>query len=199
MSNITKEFEARVMIDENQYQEIINYYLKNNPHSSFIQNTNYYFDNEKYYLTSHHVTLRLRMIDEKEYELTCKIKGKNGDQEINDSLNENEKQFLLSRNIFPQGQVKNYLFKLDENINSYRLLTSLTTKRLEVKEKDHLFVIDMNNYGGNTDYNLEVESFNLKNAKKYLEKYCAFFNVKLSKEKYIGKAHRALQASAKQS
>ncbi|HHT66979.1 MAG TPA: CYTH domain-containing protein [Erysipelotrichaceae bacterium] len=195
MSNTTTEFEERIMIDENQYREIVNFYSEKNPHLNFIKNQNFYFDNEKCYLTNHHITLRARIVDEIECEFTCKIKEEKGDREISDTLNAEKKQLLPDKNILPDGHVKNFLDTLDQDITGYKKIASLTTIRLEINENDHLFVVDKNSYGQSIDYNIEVESSSVFKAQKYLKKYCKQFKIEINKNQYIGKARRAIKAS----
>ena len=100
-----KEFEARLLISEEQYFFIVTYYMNLFPNQKFLQNTNVYYDTDDLYLRSQHITLRLRTINDVKSELTMKIKGEQGDEEINDGLSPKEAELLSSHGVFPYGQV----------------------------------------------------------------------------------------------
>ena len=198
MSNIVKEFESRIMLTETEYLNIVSCYLKMFPNASFLQNTNIYFDSDNLFLRSNHITLRARIINGASSELTLKIKGQNGDDEINDLLTKKELDNLIRYNAFPEGSVKQYLLSLSYPLSSYHSITTLNNRRLEIKQDNHLLVIDKNSYSDIIDYNLEIEvNDNIKTAYKLLEMYIDKFNLSLSKEKYQGKATRAFKAALK--
>ena len=73
--NINMEYEARVMINEEQYINIRKHYLNSKYPKEVIINENFYFDTEDLKLTSSHKVLRMRKINNSKYELTLKIKG----------------------------------------------------------------------------------------------------------------------------
>ena len=198
MSNVITEFETRVMLTENEYFDIVSYFLKQYPNKQFLQNTNIYLDSDDLFLRKKHITLRIRTINDINCELTLKIKGSNGDQEINDNVFIKEINLLINQNIFPEGNVKNYLLSLAYPLSEYHPITTLYNRRLEIAFPDHLLVIDKNTYSNIVDYNLEIESEkDIKTAKKYLEYYINKFNLSLKDEPYIGKAHRAIMAVKK--
>lgn len=197
MSNIVKEFESRIMLTNDEYINIVSFYMKLHPNKHFLQNVNYYFDSEDLFLKKNHMTLRVRVINDLKSELTLKIKGHNGDQEINDDLLPKDMDALLKSNIFPNGNVKNYLLTLPKSLDSYKNIVSLYNRRLEIEEEDHLLVIDKNNYSDITDYNLEIEAKSIEHAKVLLKEYIAKFNLSLNNEKYFGKAHRAIDSISK--
>lgn len=198
MSNIGKEFESRVMLTEEEYFNIVSYFIKLNPNKQFLQIINIYFDTPNLFLRNQHMTLRARATNDSHYELTLKIKGNNGDDEINDTLTKNEFDLFVNRHIFPNGHVKNYLLSLPYSLDSYRQLTSLHNRRLEIEENHHLIVVDKNTYGDITDYNLEVESKDsVHSATRVLNQYIKMFNLSLVEQKYSGKAHRAIDAAVK--
>ncbi len=198
MSNIITEYETRIMLTENEYFEIVSYYLKQYPNKQFLRNTNIYLDKKDLFLRHKHITLRVRTINDVNCELTLKIKGLNGDQEINDSLSSKEANLLINHGVFPKGNVKNYLLTLACPLSEYQAITTLYNRRLEIEFDDHLLVIDKNTYGDITDYNLEIESENDINvAKKYLKLYIDKFNLSLKEQPYVGKASRAIMAAMK--
>ena len=198
MSNIQKEFESRIMLTEREYLEVVSHFLKLYPNHHFLQNNNYYFDTKDLYLREKHITLRIRTINDVRSELTLKIKGENGDEEINDDISFKEKEILLNEKVFPEGNVKRYLLSLPIPLSNYENIVSLYNRRLEIKYDNHLLVIDKNEYVGIVDYNLEIETENdIKLARALLNEYIKKFNLSLGNQKYMGKAHRAINAAIK--
>ena len=198
MSNIVKEYETRIMLTESEYFEIVSHFMRLHPNKHFLKNTNTYFDTEDLYLRKNHITFRLRTINDIKSELTIKIKGKNGDDEINDSLNSQEAQLVLKSRVFPDGDVKNFLLTLPYTFDAYKEITTLYNVRLEIEEKDHLLVIDKNTYNDIIDYNLEIETKDgIESARRILNYYIEQFSLVNRGQKYVGKAHRAIMSAIK--
>ena len=193
-----KEYETRLMLTEEQYFFIVTYYMNIEPNKHFLQNANHYYDTDDLFLRGQHMTLRVRIINDVKSELTLKIKGENGDEEITDGLAPKEQELLLEQNIFPYGQVRNRLMLLPYSLDKYHRIASLYNRRLEIEYEEHTLVIDKNTYGDIVDYNLEVESkIGIKHAKDTLKEYIDKFNLTVSKEKYVGKARRAIDEALK--
>ena len=195
MSNIAKEFESRVMLTEKEYLDIVSYYMKLYPDHSFLQNNNYYFDTKDFYLRKKHITFRIRTINDVRCELTLKIKGEHGDEEINDDITFKEMDTIMKEKFFPNGNVKKFLLSLPYPLSSYDNIVTLYNRRLEIAQDHHLLVIDKNEYNGITDYNLEVETKDDINlARKFLYDYIRKFSLSLANQKYAGKFHRAIDS-----
>ena len=199
MIKTQKEYEARLMLTEEQYFFIVTYFMNIQPNKHFLQITNHYYDTDDLALTKdQRMTLRVRIINDVKSELTLKIKGQNGDDEITDGLNPKEQELLLEQNIFPYGQVRNRLMLLPYTLDKYHRITSLYNRRLEIEFDDYTLVVDKNTYEDEVDYNLEIESkIGIEEAKALLKEYASKFNLTLSKEKYVGKARRAITAALK--
>ncbi len=198
MSNVGKEFESRVMLTEHEYLDVVSHFMKIYPNNHFLQNNNNYFDTNDFFLKNRHITLRVRTINDVRSELTLKIKGENGDIEINDDISFKEMEAVMKNKIFPDGNVKNYLLSLPIPLSDYENIVSLYNRRLEIQFDNHLLVIDKNEYNGIVDYNLEIETKDDINlANKLLSEYIQKFNLSLAKQKYQGKAHRALDSARK--
>ena len=158
------ENESRTMISEIEYSLLIAYYKYHKNIKTMI-NTNYYFDTEDLILTNNHMMLRIRKIDNSDYELTFKNKGENGDLEINQNINENDANLLLNSNIFPKG---------------------------EIYEENYVICIDDNRYTNGHDYNIEIESnISVEHAHKTLHKLCDKFTIDIS-HNYLVKSARAI-------
>ena len=198
MSNVAKEFESRVMLTNEEYLNIVSHYMKLYPNHHFLQNINDYFDTSDLFLKNKHITLRVRTINDVRSELTLKIKGENGDVEINDDISFKDKETLLKERVFPDGNVKRYLLSLPNPLSDYENIVSLYNRRLEIQLDNHELVIDKNEYNGITDYNLEIEvKDDINLAKKLLSEYIKKFNLSLANQKYLGKAHRAIDSVTK--
>ena len=198
MSNVGKEFESRVMLTEQEYLDVVSHFMKMYPNNHFLQNNNIYFDTGDLFLKNNHITLRIRTINDVRSELTLKIKGQNGDEEINDDITLKEKEAIIKEKIFPNGNVKNYLLSLPIPLSNYDNIVSLYNRRLEIQFDNHLLVIDKNEYNSIIDYNLEIETKeDINLANKLLGEYIKKFNLSLSKQKYHGKAHRAIDSATK--
>ena len=196
MSNVSKEFESRIMLTEEEYFNVVSYFMKLQPNKQFLQIVNTYYDTDNLFLRKQHITLRTRVTNDSKYELTLKVQDSNGDDEINDGLTKNEFDLLLNRGVFPQGNVKNYLLSLTYSLDNYKQLTSLYNRRLEIEENHHLIVIDKNTYSGIIDYNLEIESKDsIQSAVRVLNQYIKLFNLSQVNQKYAGKASRAIKAA----
>ena len=199
MSNIHKEYETRLMISEEKYFTIVTYFMNVHPNQQFLQNTNTYYDTDDLFLRIQHMTLRLRNINDVKSEFTLKIKGSKGDEEITDSLTPKEVDLLFNENLFPYGQVRNRLMLLPYTLDKYHKITSLFNRRLEVPFEGYLLVIDKNVYGEVTDYDIEIESEkSINHAKEVLKQYIDKFELSVSKEKYVGKARRAIDEAMKE-
>ena len=188
---INMEYEARVMVSKEQYNAILSYYSKSRKPKSFIINENTYFDYEDLYLTEHHMVLRTRLISDSKYELTLKIKGENGDIELNYNLKIEEYENLIHNMVIPNSVVLDKLKELNIDLNKLKLITTLKTDRLEIEYSKFLLVIDKNYYRGRVDYNIEVESYSKTAAKRYLNEKLERFGVQY-KNGYISKSRRAI-------
>ena len=188
---VNLEHEARAMVTEEQYNQILAHYLKSKKQKKYIVNYNTYFDYEDLYLTNHHMVLRTRNISDKEHELTLKIKGEDGDIEYNHPLTSQEYDSLREKVLIPDSQVKDELLKLKIDLNKLVRITDLKTERLEIQHRNYLLVIDKNYFRNRVDYNVEVESYSKKAARNYLNFKFGRFGVEY-KNGYISKSRRAI-------
>lgn len=189
--NINTEFEARVMITENQYSLIKEKYVSQSHNCVHSTNTNYYFDDEKRTLTKNHIVLRARNISNKQFEITLKIKGENGDLEINHQLTSNEFNELIKNNCLNQCNILDELTTRGIDFSVLKIIADLKTDRIGIQYPEYLFVIDKNYYNQKVDFNLEVESTSKNNAISYLKSIISKFGIEYKKD-YISKSRRAI-------
>jgi uncharacterized protein YjbK len=183
------EYEKRVLINEDQYKKILRFFLKKYPDYKSFKQTNYYFDTCSFDLKNKGIVFRLRKT-KKEYPiLTLKIKGSNGDLEINQVLTSKEKKCILNNIEIPEGEIKDYLSHEGLLIYSLHLLGLLKTKRMEIKFDDFLIVLDKNEYLETCDYNLEIEANSIKRAESIILELCGFFALEYKKD-YSSKSNR---------
>ena len=189
--NINMEYEARVMINEEQYFNIRSHYLSSGLVYKENVNENYYFDTEDLLLTNFHKVLRVRKINNEKYELTLKIQESNGCIEINHYLTDKEKEQIMNEGVISYRPIIDKLKEYGVDPHSIKFITDLKTERLEVKLNEGLLVIDKNYFRSRIDYNIEVESDSEIHAKTLLLSIISPFGVEYKKD-YINKARRAI-------
>lgn len=185
------EAEDRCLINKEQYNRIFNDY-KNSQNATFLTLINHYFDDENLSIRNSHQMLRIRSTNDKDYELTLKVKGNNGDLEINEPLSKEEVNHILETLEFPDGEIKERI-SIFKNI---KYITTLITERLEVNIENYLFVIDKNKYADIIDYNIEIEAENIKKARQLMLAYCDKYNL-LYSPNYESKSRRAINRALK--
>lgn len=189
--NVNIEYEARVMINENQYSLIKDFYLKSGKNYHQLVNVNYYYDDDRLTISNSHQVLRLREIDENKQELTLKIKAENGDIEINRPLTSKELHEMLNQINISDVEIINRLKTIGVELVDLKLVAKLKTERIEIKEDGYLFVIDKNYHNDRIDYDLEVESTSKEEAIHYLKTIINQFGIEYKKD-YISKSRRAI-------
>ena len=186
------EYEKRVLLNKEQYEELVSFYLSRYPNQHFINQTNSYFDTFSFTLKNRNIVFRLRNIGDQKMELTLKIKKTEGDEEITQRLTYFEGENVLSSLRIPEGEIKEMLLMIGISFSEYHLIGSLKTKRLEIPFDDYLVVIDENSYFGIVDYNLEIESSSKNRAKSILLDICQSFDFEYKKD-YLSKSSRLIE------
>lgn len=169
------ECEKRVMLTFEQYQHVLAEYMALDPTFSFLEIENIYLDDDDLSIKKSHRMLRIRTTNGKNKELTLKIKGDNGDIEINETI-ENHKEI---------DEVLNHQF------DKYKPIAKLKTNRVEAKIDDYLVVIDQNFYNGIIDYDLEIEAKSIEKAEEVILKICKKHHLEYKKD-YRSKSSRAI-------
>ena len=169
------ECEKRAMLTFAQYQRILADYVALYPKYEMIDIENIYFEDDRFSLRKNHSILRKRIINNKNEELTLKIKGNKGDIEINETMD-----------FHPEIDKE-----LNNKFNNYHPITSLKTKRIEIKIEDYLLVIDQNFYNGIIDYDIEIEASSIDKAEKAILEICQKYDIEYKKD-YPSKTFRAI-------
>ena len=162
MSNAI-EIEAKALVSQDDYRKLAKLF----PDSPRYTQTNHYIDSDTRILNKEGIALRIR---EKsgQYELTLKTPLSQGLLEKNCVITKQQFDDFKEKGIFPKGGTSRFLTMLDIDIATLKILTSLTTDRIDVEYKGGLLSIDRNCYSGKTDYEVEFEYNNLGGAKKVL-------------------------------
>ena len=118
-TNIEKE--ERAMLDELTFNKMVNdLAFAKKP----VTQINYYFDTKELSLLKNHIVVRIRKTNNKDYELTTKIKGTDGDEEINQTLSEFEANNYLETKRIEQFKIKdkepiNLIYIVDLSYNLF--------------------------------------------------------------------------------
>ena len=158
MSNAI-EIEAKALVSQDDYRKLSKLF----PSSPRYTQTNYYIDSDDRILNKEGIALRIREKDGN-YELTLKTPLSQGLLEKNTPITKAQFEEFRDHNVFPKGDLVRFLTMLDIDINTLKILTSLTTDRIDVEYEGGLLSIDRNTYSGKTDYEIEFEYNNLGGA-----------------------------------
>lgn len=191
-SNI--EIEAKVLLLKDEYDTIIRE-LKLDKYRKITQ-TNHYIDTPDSFLKKNGIALRVREINQ-EFQLTLKTPLSEGLLEKHDNVSWRDFDLLKEDNKFPEGGIKKFLEILGVKISDLKILTSLTTHRIEIDYKGGILCVDKNHYSGMVDYELEVEFTSIEGAKELALDVLKECNIHNSTFNNISKQARALNALRK--
>ena len=161
-TNLEIEFKSKLL--EEEYNSLL---LKYSNQKSYSQ-TNYYIDDKNRSIISKKCGLRIR---EKEgcFELTLKVPSNDGKIEINQQISNEIFKNLLNCNVFPNGEVKDFLTtNLKVKTDNLYVLGKLVTLRLDLNYKTSLISIDKSSYNSKIDYEIECEDTSITSAKNNL-------------------------------
>lgn len=173
------EIEIKSLINNDEYNKIVSYF--NNYESVSYTQINYYIDTPNLSLIKLKDGLRIRK--KEEYKITYKTPLNEGVLEINQKINEED--FLIFKNsfIFPEGEVKEYMINKNINVNELKILSILTTFRIDIKYKNGLLSIDKNTYNNVIDYEIEFEYDNYQKGLQIVQELFDILNIKFKENK----------------
>lgn len=185
-SNI--EIEAKVLLNVEEYERIIDVlslvkYRK-------VKQINYYIDTKDRFLKKNGIALRVREKDD--FELTLKTPLSEGLLEKSEAITWRDFELLQDKNIFPEGNIKNFLSILGVKINELTILTCLQTERIDFRYKDGKISLDKNTYSGVVDYELEIEHTSMDKAQALTEEILKECGIEKKPQNHISKQARAL-------
>ena len=188
-SNI--EIEAKVLITKDEYNKVIEHFHLDSYRR--IKQTNYYIDTDNRDIKNNGFALRVREKDQ-EFELTLKTPLSEGLLEKNETIGWRVFEDLRDSKIFPEGGIKKFLAILGIDTNELKIITSLTTERIEIEYKNCLLAVDKNTYGNNVDYEVEAESTSMSGAQDTLKSILEACDIKDFSFNLKSKQSRALSA-----
>lgn len=124
---------------------------------------NYYFDTPRFTLKASDIGLRVRKREN--YELTLKRKKGYTVTEINEEISLDAFNKFVSDGIIPSASISN---ELSEIIKEQKIVCymSLSTFRITFPYRNGKIAIDLCEYIGTTDYELEYEANNYEDGRK---------------------------------
>ena len=154
MANNYIEIESKALISKANYEKLL-HNLKLDEKTKIQKN--YYLDSNSRVLKKYGIMVRLR---EREgmVKLTMKAPLSEGLLEKNQNLTEAEFNALVKSNIFPRGEIYDFLDVLHISPNDLVILAELTTERREMTYNDTKVNISKNTYGDKVDYEIECDS-----------------------------------------
>lgn len=193
MSNAI-EIEAKALVSKADYEKLA---LKYKNYGAYIQ-VNHYIDSTDGILSKEKLALRIRERDN-HFEMTLKVPLSQGLLEKNCTWNKETFVNFRDNGIFPDGDIKKMLNMLDIHTKSLKIITSLTTERIDAPYENGKLSIDKNTYSGMNDYEIELEHNNESDAEKYLEQLLKENGIPyaLNKKSKVVRAMEAYRASKK--
>lgn len=172
------EIEIKSLLTESSYLKLLKYFYKN-MNDSYIQ-INYYIDTPNLDILKNKDGLRIRK--KNKYELTFKTPNIEGLIEVNQDINFDDFNNFKENNIFPDGEIKNYI-ESKYNVSTLKILSTLTTYRIDIEYKNGLISIDKNIYNNNLDYELEYETNSYQNGLEILKELFKELDIEFKENK----------------
>ncbi len=169
------EIEAKVLINEDDYNRVLKFYKKEELQK--VTQLNYYIDTDDLLLKQFGIGLRIRQKDF--FVLNMKAPLQEGLLEKKESISEKEFDNFKNNGVFPNGSIKNLLLMFGVDITKLKIQTTLKTERIVIENfsDNEVFAIDKNYYNGLIDYELELEGTSLERAKNSLKERCEELNI----------------------
>lgn len=190
MSSNNIEIESKVLLSKSDYDKIIR--RMNFTAPDLIQ-TNYYLDSEDRILKKYEMILRLRETNG-EYTFTLKAPLSEGLLEKNQNLSEKDAKALIEGNLFPRGEIADFLEMLQIEASDLKILATLTTSRKVMNYKGTSLDISKNTYEGKVDYELECDADSAYKSQSMLRQICSAFDVPYELNT-VSKENRAISAA----
>ena len=192
MSSNNIEIEAKVLLSKKDYERL----LANIPFNPQVEvQENYFLDSEDRELKKYGMLVRLRRREGRN-KLTMKAPLSEGLLDKSQMLTDEETNALLENNIFPRGDILDFLEILHIDSSRFQILAELTTERYEGIYEGFEINISKNIYSGTVDYELECDSDSAFNSQNTLRSLCDHFDIKYEPN-VLSKETRAINAAQK--
>ena len=146
------EIEFKNLLTEEEFLRLITFF--NIDASLFKIQINHYFDTPSFSLKENGSALRIREKGN-EFEMTLKQPAVQGLLETNQLLSGDQAKKILKSGKILEGQVKDAISKMIQDVDSLLYFGSLTTERAEFDYKEGLLVLDHSYYLNTEDFELE--------------------------------------------
>ena len=192
MSSNNIEIEAKVLLSKKDYERL----LANIPFNPQVKvQENYFLDSEDRELKKYGMLVRLRRREGRN-KLTMKAPLSEGLLDKSQMVTDEETNALLENNIFPRGDILDFLEILHIDSSRFQVLAELTTERYEGIYEGFEINISKNIYSGTVDYELECDSDSAFNSQNTLRSLCDHFDIKYEPN-VLSKETRAINAAQK--
>ena len=192
MSSNNIEIEAKALLTKKDYQKL----LENMPFSEETKiQENYFLDSEDHVLSRYGMVVRLRRREGRN-KLTMKAPLSEGLLEKNQMLSDEETDALLVNNLFPRGEICDFLEILSIDPTELHVLAHLTTDRKESIFEGCPINISKNTYADVVDYELECDSDSTLNSQNTLRRICSLYDIEYVPNN-LSKQARAFKAIEK--
>ena len=192
MSSNNIEIEAKVLLSKKDYERL----LANIPFNPQVKvQENYFLDSEDRELKKYGMLVRLRRREGRN-KLTMKAPLSEGLLDKSQMLTDEETNARLENNIFPRGDILDFLEILHIDSARFQVLAELTTERYEGIYEGFEINISKNIYSGTVDYELECDSDSAFNSQNTLRSLCDHFDIKYEPN-VLSKETRAINAAQK--
>ena len=168
MASNNIEIEAKVLLSQSDYVKVVNA-LKLS--GNVVTQTNYYLDSADRVLKTYGMILRIREV-KNQFTLTLKAPMAEGLLEKNQVLSAEDAKALIHENLFPEGDIKDFLGILHIPVEELKILAQLTTEREECSYKDTIVDVSKSTYSGYVDYELECDSDSALKSQETLRSLC---------------------------
>ena len=186
MASNNIEIEAKVLLSKKDYEKLLES-ITFDP--KVKKQENFFLDSKERELKKYNIMVRLRKRDG--YKLTLKAPLSEGLLEKNQKINETDAQKLIEKNVFPQGEIYDFLEMLHINISQLKILASLATERQETTFNGYPINISKNTYGKKVDYELEADSDSRQKSEGIIKDICSKYDIKF-KLNTLSKENRAI-------
>ena len=173
MASNNIEIEAKILLSKKDYQKLLSSISFND---QIKKQENFFLDSQTRELKKYNIMIRLRHRDG--YKLTLKAPLSEGLLEKNQKVEEKDALALIERNVFPKGEIYDFLEMLHININKLRILASLATERQESSYEGYPINISKNTYGDKVDYELEADSDSKQKSEEIIKSICSKYDIK---------------------
>ncbi len=184
------EIEAKILVTESEFATLLAF-LKVTPDDAVMQ-CNHYIDTPTSALRRFGFGLRVRE-RQGTFTLTLKSPLAEGTLEKNQTIKKDAYLRLKKDGAFPDGTVRDFLVTLGFPIAELRVITSLTTWRIDTVYHDRALSLDRNEYSGCLDFEIESEQSAISLAAETLKNLCEEVAIQY-RPNNISKHARALRA-----